>query len=84
MCDFRFIQETEKDSGQEPIPDFFNPRLAKLNWMLRGIMSSDLIVTVSPNYAKEILTPEYGEGLDRVLSEKGDKIYGILTGKNEL
>jgi len=80
MCDFKFIQETEKDSGQEPVPDFFNPRLTKLNWMLRGIMYSNLIVTVSPNYAKEILTPEYGEGLDRILAEKGDKIHGILNG----
>lgn len=80
MCDFNFVQETERDSGQEPIPDFFNPRLAKLNWMLRGIIYSDLIATVSPTYAKEILTAEYGEGLDKILSEKRDKIHGILNG----
>ena len=80
MCDFRFVQESERDSGREPIPDFFNPRLAKLNWMLRGIMYSDFIVTVSPTYSKEILTPEYGEGLDKILSEKQHKIYGILNG----
>ncbi len=80
MCDFRFIPESEKDAGREPIPDFFNPRLAKLNWLLRGIMYSDIITTVSPTYAKEITTPEYGEGLDKILSEKQDKIYGILNG----
>lgn len=80
MCDFNFAQETERDSGQEPIPNFFNPRLAKLNWMLRGIMYSDLIATVSPTYAKEILTSEYGEGMDRILSEKREKIHGILNG----
>jgi starch synthase len=80
MCDFKFIKETERDSGREPIPDFFNPRLAKLNWMLRGIMYSDFIVTVSPTYAEEILTPKYGEGLDKILSEKQHKIYGILNG----
>lgn len=80
VCDFRFIQETERDSGREPILDFFNPRLAKLNWMLRGIIHSDLITTVSPNYAKEILTPEYGEGLDKIITERGDKIHGILNG----
>ncbi len=79
MCDFRFSQESDRDSGQEPIPDFFNPRLGKLNWMLRGIMYSDAIITVSPNYAKEILTPEYGEGLDKLLSEKRDRLYGILN-----
>jgi len=80
MCDFRFTQETERDSGQEEIPDFFNPRLAKINWMLRGIMYSDFIATVSPNYTKEILTPEFGEGLNKVLSEKRGKIFGILNG----
>lgn len=79
MCDFRFSQESTRDSGIEALPDFFNPRLAKLNWMLRGIIYSDAIITVSPNYAKEILTPEYGEGLDKILSEKRDRIYGILN-----
>jgi len=80
MCDFRFMPESERDSAREPIPDFFNPRLAKLNWMLRGIMYSDYIVTVSPTYAKEIVTPEYGEGLDKILKEKQHKIFGILNG----
>jgi starch synthase len=82
MCDFRFVQESDRDSGREPIPVFFNPRLAKLNWMLRGIMYSDYIIAVSPTYAKEILTPEYGEGLDKILSEKQHKISGILNGIN--
>jgi len=82
MCDFRFTQESERDSGQEEIPDFFNPRLAKLNWLLRGIIYSDIILTVSPTYAKEILTPQYGVGMDKILSEKQHKLYGILNGIN--
>ncbi len=80
MCDFRFIQESDRDSGRETIPDFFNPRLAQLNWVLRGIIFSDSIVTVSPTYAKEILTPEYGEGLEKILFENQNKIHGILNG----
>jgi starch synthase len=80
MCDFKFIQETERDSGKEPIPDFFNPRLTKLNWLLRGAIYSDFITTVSPTYAKEILKPEYGEGLDKIFSENREKIQGILNG----
>jgi len=80
MCDFRFMPETERDSGSEPIPDFFNPRLAKLNWLLRGVLYSQRIVTVSPAYAEEILTPEFGEGLHKVFEEKRDKIDGILNG----
>ncbi len=80
MCDYRFMAETERDSGHEAIPDFFSPRLAKINWMLRGIMYADLITTVSPTYAQEILTPEYGEGLERILSERRGELYGILNG----
>lgn len=80
MCDFRFVKESERDSGSESIPDFFSPRLTKLNWMLRGIIYSDIITTVSPTYAQEILLPEYGEGLNKLLNEKRDKIYGILNG----
>ena len=80
MCDFRFMPESEKDSGREEIPDFFNPRLAKLNWLLRGIIYSDIILTVSPTYANEIKTLNYGEGLHKILSEKQHNIYGILNG----
>ncbi len=80
MVDFRFVKESERDNGLEPILDFFNPRLAKLNWMLRGIMYSDLIVTVSPTHAEEILTPEYSCGLEKILREGRGKIYGILNG----
>jgi len=80
MCDYNFIPESERDAGQESIPDFFNPRLTKLNWMLRGIKYADVINTVSPTYAQEILSPEYGEGLEKILSEKRGKLYGILNG----
>jgi starch synthase len=82
MCDFKFSKEADKDSGHEPIPDFFNPRLFKLNWMLRGIMYSDTIGTVSPTYAKEIMTPEFGEGLEKLLEERRTDIHGILNGIN--
>ncbi|MDI6883214.1 MAG: glycogen/starch synthase [Patescibacteria group bacterium] len=80
MCDFKFLPQAEQDSGQEPIPDFFNPRLSKLNWLKRGILYSDIITTVSPTYAQEIQTPEYGEGLENLLKEKRDRLFGILNG----
>lgn len=80
MCDFKFVQETERDSGREPIPDFFNPRLAKLNWLLRGVIYSDIITTVSPTYSKEILTQDYSEGLEKIFAEHREKISGILNG----
>jgi starch synthase len=78
--DHRFISELDYDDGKAPIPDLMSPEYAKLNSMRRGIIYSDLITTVSPTYAKEILTKEYGEGLDPLLREVRGKLVGILNG----
>ncbi len=48
--------------------------------MGRGIHFSDVVSTVSPRYAREILTPEFGERLDPILREQKDRLYGILNG----
>ncbi|MCV2403845.1 glycogen synthase GlgA [Marinomonas sp. C2222] len=45
-----------------------------------GLVYSDAITTVSPTYAKEILTSEYGDGLDGTLRSMQDKLHGILNG----
>ncbi len=52
----------------------------KLNCLKSGLVYSDAIVTVSPRYAQEIQTPEYGWGLDGVLRAHKNKLYGILNG----
>lgn len=52
----------------------------RVNWMKGAINYSDKIVVVSPNYAHEILTGEYGEGMDYTLRGHTDKIVGILNG----
>jgi starch synthase len=52
----------------------------KLNFLKGGIVFGDLITTVSKTYAKEIQTPEYGVGLDGVLLERADDLYGIING----
>jgi starch synthase len=54
----------------------------QFNFMLRGIVYADIVTTVSPEYATEITTPEYGEGLEDVLSQcqEEHKLYGILNG----
>jgi len=57
------------------------PELSEtVNLMARGILFADVINTVSPTYARQILTPEYGEGLDPLLRERRDALYGILNG----
>ena len=55
-------------------------REKKINFLLEGIMHSDIITTVSPTYAKEILTEEFGAGLNEVLRGMEGRIYGILNG----
>lgn len=45
-----------------------------------AILAADVISTVSPTYAKEILTPEYGFQLEGVLQRRKDDLYGILNG----
>ena len=79
MFDHRFVTEMDFDDGQSPIGSFFNPRLLKLNGVRRGIMFADVITTVSPNYAKEITTTEYGELLDGLLRERRSRLYGVIN-----
>lgn len=50
------------------------------NMMKAGILYADAVTTVSPTYAKEILQPEYGYGLEGVLATRKDDLYGILNG----
>ena len=45
-----------------------------------GIEAAEIVNTVSPTYAREALTPEFGMGLDRLLRSKGDRFFGILNG----
>jgi starch synthase len=51
-----------------------------LNFMSRGILWADMVTTVSETYAKEILTPEYGVGLDPILRYRQDRLFGIVNG----
>ena len=76
----QFLQETEKDDGHGPVPNLFDERMPLVNAMRRGIIYADLINTVSPTYANEITTEEFGEGLGALLREKRAKLHGVLNG----
>ncbi|MFH0829488.1 MAG: glycogen/starch synthase [Candidatus Kerfeldbacteria bacterium] len=58
-------------------------RHGDFNALQQGILAATMINTVSPGYAKEILTPEFGEELDTTLAERKDRISGILNGIDE-
>ncbi len=51
-----------------------------VNFLKAGIFYSDIITTVSPTYAKEIQTPQFGHGLDTLLRDNSYKLKGILNG----
>ncbi|MBI3247509.1 MAG: glycogen synthase GlgA [Deltaproteobacteria bacterium] len=54
--------------------------LGYVNFMKAGLLFADALTTVSPTYAEEICTPEFGSGLDGVLRSRRDALTGILNG----
>lgn len=80
IFDFKGAGPLDFDDGKSPLASFFDPRLKKQNSLKRGIIYSDIVNTVSEKYSREILTKEYGEGLDQLLSEVRTKVYGVLNG----
>lgn len=52
----------------------------EINFLKCGIETADVITTVSPTYAEQIMTPEFGAGLDSVISARRDNVVGLLNG----
>ena len=74
------MEETEKEYG---IPEYLHPHLpvwARLLPLPMGLASADLIIPVSPGYANEIQTSEFGCGLENLLAYRNNHIVGILNG----
>lgn len=79
--DFRNASDLDFDDGKSPLAGFFDDnKLQKQNPVKRGIIYSDIFITVSETYAREMMTPEYGEGLDQLIKEVRTKAYGVLNG----
>jgi len=55
----------------------------QMNFMKGGILFADRLTTVSPRYAKEIQTPEFGCGLEGVVQTRADDLFGILNGVDD-
>ncbi|MFO0686706.1 MAG: glycogen synthase [Sandaracinus sp.] len=74
------------DTGLAEIREHFHQDLlneGKVNFMLHGVLYADAITTVSPTYAREIMTPEHGVGMDPFLRGRGPGVLGILNGIDE-
>src|SRR5262249_40538902 len=76
---------TEEEAARIGISDdVFHPAALEfygsLNLMKGGLVYADQISTVSPTYAREIQTPEYGCGLEGVLQARAAHLSGILNG----
>jgi len=63
--------------GEKPI---FTPFSKDYNFIAEGILNADWVTTVSPTYAKEILTSHYGAGLEKILKKRVGNLTGILNG----
>ncbi|MGT2736017.1 glycogen synthase GlgA [Streptococcus orisratti] len=51
-----------------------------LNWMKAAVLYADRVTTVSPSYAEEIKTPQFGKGLDQIMRMESGKLSGIVNG----
>jgi len=68
------------DSYEVPLAQTDLPGWARLKPLPLGLWSADAIVAVSPTYADEMLSPEYGAGLEEFLKTRRDNLWGILNG----
>jgi starch synthase len=77
-----FPRENVEDLGLGPAhfqPDALEFH-GRLNLLKAGILAADVVTTVSPRYAREILEPAHGELLDGVLRQRPDGILGVVNG----
>lgn len=74
----KFNSETFSKAGIERSPS--REKTTDFSFMETAVQYSSLINTVSRTYALEILTPEYGSGMERVLSNRKTDLYGIVNG----
>lgn len=64
--------------------EFFTPDgiefYGKINFLKAGLIAADLLTTVSETYAREMLLPQFGFGLDGVMRKRAGDLYGIING----
>ncbi len=74
------VPNENKDYGRGQLPHLDNPQLENINFAKRGILSADIINTVSEQYRSEIMTKRFGQDLHRILRNRSDRLFGIING----
>jgi starch synthase len=74
------VPPQHKDYGLNKLPSFQSQEIEYINFAKRAIMNADAINAVSERYAKEIITPKFGQDLHRILKNRQDKLFGIING----
>ncbi len=72
--------EEKRDKCKNGLPDFKSEDIEYINFAKRAILNADVINAVSEQYAKEIMTKDFGEDLHLVLKNRKKKIFGIVNG----
>lgn len=73
ILDFAGIKRHELKTFEKDV-------LGNINLLEQGILNADIITTVSPTYAKEVFTPQFGLGVEKTLKKRRKDFYGILNG----
>ncbi len=77
--DWPFRKSKFADDGKEQ-PPVTASGIRHMNFVMRGIIYADILNTVSERYAQEILTPEFGMGLEKYLLKRKRDFFGIING----
>ena len=74
------IDPDKRDDGRGRLPHLNDEAIERINFAKRAILSADAISTVSETYRDEIMTKEFGQELHRILSNRSDRLFGIVNG----
>jgi len=74
------IPPEKRDPGTSDLPKIHSKTFEKINFAKRAILFADAVNTVSEKYAEELLTPEFGQGLEKYLARREKDFFGIING----
>jgi starch synthase len=74
------VPRSRRDDGTKKFPLFSDPKIEYINFAKRAILNADIVSTVSETYVEEIMSKRFGEDLNRILSNRKGRIFGIVNG----